>query len=712
MIPSIGQLHTVILSAQGEPTGLRRDTSAARRLAADLDPAQLQETLEGSPDLPDLLGALTLAPLMPPVEGDRRAMDAALIRLISDDRVHRWGWGPRPWQRSTFEVGRLAAEALLAAVERAMPRLTRRDDPPDPAVEAALAAALDAALANMAGPEAARAVMRGFRQLGSRLSGRVAVAERLAGIFVEAASQSARVAALRCMAARELQRQVDPRPQEIAAVFAAAREAVIQALLEVVDDDEADAMLRRQIRPLLMDIAPTLINDLQRDGRLRIHPMPPSSALMSQWGRPLEEPIAAAARCVSVAAVLDGLDSQDPERFAAAACVAPAIAPRAGWEALAARLIAAIPRDELHQPHGQTGELQGADLGELAAERLIRLLSPMLRGGDDAPLKALHSGLARALERPVIGRPGAQDLARRFREALRWSQAQERSAALFEPVAASSTEGSSERFAALLLMPNPSISREIFFNPGTPPCLKALIGEHLLQWCPSLIEELVTIEGERWSPSRGTTQPAPPIGEPGDKVPLEWLVASVAQSGHTPTRLQAVRRLGVRLSRGEASAQAARARLLPLVDEALLEGLRAAIDHKVGREAPRWQAAVALALIGDQHDEARLVDFMATYGPWTRLDPRGEAIQTARIAEHLLLRPLNQEKAHHLLEAQVFVGFGEERARRLMARAFTQLGGRAQRAGSLDEARRAFQQALDFDPLNLDARRAARSSGL
>ena len=715
MLPGIEQLHALTLDGSEAPTGLRKDLKVIREAASKATSEVLMEALSQPEDLHALLGALFVVPFTTLEPGASRAsVDEALTALIGDPRVHMWAWGQRSYQKKTFEVGRLAAEARMHLLEsdfnhhqRALARQKwSREAPSVPesvSVKETLGACLEVALGNMAGEGAVRAVMRSFRQLWWRVGEKEALATHLAGLIRAAALEVDRVATLRCMAAEALHKQAQARPEEAARIFAATGEEVTEALIEVLGDESVDIRLRRQMRSLLMDTAPHRINALQDEGRLTSEALPEPEALLSHWARPIEDRIAAAAARVSLDAVMEGLRGEAPGAFVAAACLAPGIAPRTDWVEVAECLLDRMHSGAWYSPREAIDGHRSVDVGDFAADRLVKLLAPGVRQGDEAALRMLHRGLVLAIERPVTSRRGAADPLRRFTDPIRWAQntVKEKVDEIFGGMLGDEGARPAERFAGCLLASGAARAsarpQDIVLDPQAPPGLRALLGERISAWHPEILTE---------SSPEGL-----PICEPGEKVPLEWLLATLEAAEHVAVCFRAARHLGTRLRKDKApEILAFRHRwLAEASSRRAWAQLREALEHDLERDAPRWQAAVVLALLGDHRDEGRLVEYLSNHGPWSRLDPRGDEIDETKPADHLLLRPLSEPVAHHLLEPFLDAGFGAAQSRRIMARAFSLLGGRALRAGQVAPARRAFRQARDLDPLNLEARRASKS---
>ena len=717
MFTDIEQLHTLSLDASGVVVGVRKDIGGIRKLAETLSLEAILEALE-SKELKTLLGALFLIPYgdFPPSQ-TRLESEKLLTALILDPRVHEWTWGERHYQRRCFEVGVLAAEATLHLLKK---DLTRRSPEVRDAAAAeasdVLVRCLSQALLNMSGPGAVDAVMLCFRQILWRTKEKGGLIADLAEVFRAAALEEGRVASLRCMAAQALHGQSETTPSEAALVFEATSKQVIGALVEVLDDEGADVRLRRQMCSLLMDIAPKKINGLQEQGRLASEPLPSPEMFLTPWGRPISDRIVAAARRVCVDDVMKALGGQDIPSFVAAACLVPDIAPRARWEELSGLLLAAMARDDWYVSEQAIDLSRAIDLGDFAADRLAKMIGADLIKARSRVTALLHRALVAVLERPVVRKKAGLDPLLRFADQTRWARraVKEELDESYLKIAEDASATATERFAALVLL-SPKVRAKanpagLFMDSETPDALRALLGGVLAKWeLEALTAHVVDPSADTWQLREDGPEDLP-VCEPRLKVPMGWLLATIEMTRHIHLAFEAVRGLGQQVGGlSPEKLEATRRWLLDKSSARLRQTLLDVLDQDSRRDAPRWQAAIVLALLGESEDEGVLVEYVSNHGPWSKVDPSTDDFAALNPQDYLVLKPLAHGVAHHLLETHLRSGFGETQAERIMARSFAALGGRALRAGKLVPARRAYRMALQLDPLNLEARRASRT---
>jgi hypothetical protein len=710
-LPDITALFLPSLDASGAQYGLRLDEEAARRLASG---APLEALLGGCGPArapAEAAAALLLLARAPSPDEVLERGEEALEALLGDRRVYHWQWGERSYQRRSLEVALLAVEAWVGAWAQ---RLRRARAPrgaaqePEAALLAALVRAARAAL--WGGGDALRALARGSRRFLTFGQPPEPLMEALAQALAGVAADPGEVAERRLLALRELCRAA---PQ--GAPFAEALEVGLDALERDLCGPLPDVRLRAQAPGALLEVSPARIDALLARGGLPWASLPPPEALLTRWGR-VEEPRAQAlAARVRWPELLDALTQGAPEEALSAAAVAPWLGERAPWERLARRLTEAIARPERWSSLQEgAGRAPQVEVGIFAAQRLLRLLSGRLREGDEAALRWLQVGLAALLSRGG----GARELLpllQQLVEATRMTP--EVALAAWRPwlaqVSRDRDRAAEARMAALLLdRTDDAIARAaaLLLDPAEDFALRSLIGQHLHRWDCDAVEALVLTDVTPWAlPLEGRADL--PIGEPAQEAPLPWLAQSA--QGHPLARAQAIRALGARLSRGRTSPEhlAASLALRALASDALRGALREAVQDR-HPEAPRWGAAICLALLGEPQDEEALVGYMRRHGPWSALDPTREDLHAVKMVDHLLLKPLQHPEPHHLLEPALWAGYGPERGARLMARTFIEMSADALQHGLLEHARLACQRARGLDPLNLQARRFGRALGL
>lgn len=734
MTPQLEDLYQIQQDAGGAPLGLQKRHDRLRAMSAEVDAASLLKAL--NEEMTTVLGALYLIPTATLEAGaTRQALIDALIQMLPDTRVHVWNWGTRAHQHRTFEVSTLAAEALIALLEvdlrrwqsqRHRKRWSTTDEvtppeaqEPDEAVRLAraLCVYLEGALQNMAGPGAVRAIMRGLRNIWWRLGERTSLCTALAACFERIAADPTQVAHLRCQAARELHRIANARVSVTDAAFEQAQRRVLDALIATLTAPDSDFRLRRALPALLMDISPESISPLQAQGLLNSAPIPSLDELISPWGRPQEERLKTFAHMVNADEFWANFAGHHLEGRLAAAALSPPMSRRLGWRAVAEALLDLLASTDwytLDAPHRKPR--RGVALGEFASERLLKTIAPMLRQGDPDAADLAQRALAVMLNRRTLPRRGAADPLKRYTDMVRWlpESAQQKLRELMLP-RLMEPEGAVLMRAAACLLISPRDAWEpalkLLMNGREAPALRAWFGAWLHRWQPERLEDLVDTEEEHWRLLADTCAELP-ISEPGIKVPMSWLLASLNGAQHPLLSFTIARQVGARLGLAHKEAPDETMHLQDRLHDNARETLRLVLDAPPQAESPRWYAAITLALQGCPTDEARLVNFMVHHGPWTRLDPSQDDFDDHRPLDHLVLRPLGHSQVHHMLEPYLRTGYGPQHAARLMARTFARLGGHALGHGHINNATLAIRRALEFDKLNLNAQRAARSLNL
>ncbi len=717
--------YTIILDREDQPTGLRQNTQAITQAAADATTESLCAAMAHDAPLLTLLGALHLVPhtSLPHPPQPRGLLDETLLRLIADPRKHIWRWGSRSYQHRTFEVGTLAAEARMKLLETDVRRWhnaagrhkwSRTDTPAPtaPDAEATLCDALRAALDNMGGPGAVRAVMRGARNMAWRLPDKALVAAAMADCFLDIATDPAQIASARLMATRELHRAAQTRPEKDHQPYQRALQTTLQCLIPALDDPGTDFRLRRELQALLMDVAPETIEPLQHQGVLTTAALPPAHTLLSSWGHPDAERTTRAARTVCLKEAVQALQSDDERDVFAAACLCPQLVGRIPWETLAQHLLKLIPQPQLYPLESR----RWLDLGEFATERLLKVLGQGLRGANPRAFDLLHQALTAILGRNTPFQNDNRDPTRRTLDAVRWlpTSAREALHAHIAPRITQTERPALERFAACLLTQSDDTARlaaSMLVDEDTPAVLRAWIGAWIHKWQPRLLESFVDVHEDQWRPLEGLPRPLP-VCEPGADVPTSWLLQTLRDTTEPLLAMRAVRHLGNRLADTSKPLGDHAQLLLGEADDTIIAWLRLPLDIDREHNTPRWQAACALALMGLPDDQQRLIEFMVHNGPWTRLDPGGTEIQDTKPLEHLLVHPLTFAGSRHMLEPHLEQGYGSGAVARMMASTFTTMAQRSLQHGRIQSAITAIRRACRLDPLNLSARRTARSLGV
>lgn len=722
MIPQLEDLHRLSEDKQGVAYALHLNQEELRQWAQEIPHEELLAACQPSISTREVLAALHLLTHAPePPEALRASLEQRLESLASDTRDYTWVWGERSYQKRRFPVAQWAIEARLHLLahdsrrwraQRSVAQLRAQEPPPRPEIAPVLRrCAQNALLAGPCAEDALRVAVRGTRRFLALGHSPGELAQALAQALTQAALSRDQVAEVRLLALRELQRAA-PWGESLRQ----GQDLALRGLVEELEDDMVDVRLRRLVRPVLLEIAPEQLDHLQELGALPSAALPQAQELVNRWGR-VEEPRAQAlASDLRWREVLAALRvEEDLDRSMAAAAVAPYLAGRAPWEALAHRLCQLIPLSGRWHHPGLPSRNQWVDQGHFAAQRLLKLLGTRLRLGEEAALRWLHLGMELLLARDLPGGRDLPALMQRFLDATRHTppEALERWRGELCKAGADPAQSPAARAAALLLARDQDAlgcALQIITDPGEPMTLRSLLGLHLYRWDAAAVEGLALTDLSPWQP-RSHSEDQLPICEPSQEVPLAWLVLSAA--GHPQAQAQAVRHLGARVSRGaRLEEHLAHQRQLT---EALTPEAHQAMRRMIASpypDAPRWSAAICLALLGDPEDEDALVDYMRLHGPWTRLDPTSDDLQALRTVEHLLLRPLQYHEPHHMLEPFLVAGLGQERTDRLMARAFAAMGADALAQGQAAYARHACLRAQHLDPMNLAARRVSKALGL
>lgn len=718
MLPSLLDLYTIHHNDQGTPTGLRCDTERLRKVARETPLEHLIVALNNPENLHALLGTLSVVcaiPMSRPME----ALEPLLLRWITDDRAHTWIWGERIYQKRVFDVGSMAVEARLHLLEhQARAHKLRRKTSfgakiPDPSIPPDITGALqncmDRALWNMGGPESTRTVLKISRRFYVLSDKPNEITSTLSGCFARAIRDRSRVASLRAMAAREAHRAAQTSPK----IFRQTAQHVASALTSALSEPHIDFRLQREGYELLMEIAPNQIGALQHRGVLLTEPLPSPRELISHWGRADEKKAQHTAARVAPEVILRKLREGSLTEKLSAATLSPWLAERIPWEQLAEALLDLIPSADTWRPNTREKTTKEVDLGIFASSRLIKLLAHYLRKGEPTSIQLLHQGLSRTLARAGSPSRLLPEIARRYIDATRYIPDKESISYYVEmrAVAFNRKLDAYTRFAAILLDRTPETLQragQILLNHDEDPTLRVLIGEHAHQWTPEILAPHVDRSTDPWTLKEGGRRNLP-IGEPSRKLPVPWLLHTIQLAGDI-LPMEAIRALGSRFSRQSTPESIARAQrtLLELDHPSIREQLRRAL-HSKHKGAPTWGAAVCVALLGSPEDEEGLFRFIAHNGPWSTLNPHTEDISATRLTDHLLLRPLQHHSPHHLIEPFLSIGYGPDQARRIMARAFADMGKRAIQKKALQEAWNACKHARELDPFNLEARRIARA---
>ncbi len=503
---------------------------------------------------------------------------------------------------------------------------------------------------------------------------------------------------------------------------------MVSALVCAHSDVSQDFRFRVMIPVLLLEQAPQPLDRLSRteDAQTQEIAWGCPDDLLGSWGRPDPDKTEKLAAQLSPQEMLDALRGEDVPRSIAACCLALPLSQRIAWVEVAQILVENIARTEVYvlqpsrdSPRTKSAKKRSIERGSFAAERLLKVLRQQFFAEDPQALFWLYRGLVAVLQRRAPLQREGGELRRSFLNTQSFIRARSKSLyrdALHQ-IAATKPTDPTERFALLLLDDEPEVKQRavaLLCDPEEDIVLRALIGGQLHTWnmLPDALSEWLDTSASPWTLLQ-ESRASLPIAEPGKDVPLSWLVASLeaigGERGSAPRG--ALRHLGNRLGAGRTwdAEPSWKTRAQACCSEPIRQQIRAVLSIEKTRDAPRWPAAVCLALLGCEEDQERLANFVALFGPWTRLDPRGDEIAAVPLSEHLLLSPFGAYSAHHLLEPCLYVGFGTERTQRLMARAFVIMGRNAFQDGALQQAIRACKRARTFDPFNLSARRALQN---